>query len=295
MGFEFGVSLGDPKTLVIWEAQFGDFVNGAQIIIDQFLSSAETKWGQPSGMVLLLPHGFEGQGPEHSSARIERFLQLCAENNMIVGNCTTPAQYFHVLRRQMRGGADGGPLRKPLILFTPKSLLRSAKAVSRLEDVTHGRFQEVIDDHAVDPKQVTRVLFCSGKVYYDLTSARDERRAEHVAIVRVEQMYPFPQVQIESVLARFSPKAEVYWVQEEPKNMGPWPFMHEFFIPVLEPTKRYIRYAGRPPYASPAAGTLKRHEQEQAELVNDAFAPTPVVRPPKRLKIVRKKELVGTR
>jgi 2-oxoglutarate dehydrogenase E1 component len=289
MGFEFGVSLGDPKTLVIWEAQFGDFVNGAQIILDQFVSSAETKWGQPSGMVILLPHGYEGQGPEHSSARIERFLQLCAENNMIVGNCTTPAQYFHVLRRQMRGGADGGPLRKPLILFTPKSLLRSAKAISRLDDLTSGRFHEVLDDPTVDPKAVKRVLFCSGKVYYDLLAGRESRKAGDVAIVRVEQMYPFPQAQIEAVLARFPRQTEVYWVQEEPRNMGPWRFMLESFIPVLEHSGRMIRYAGRPEYASPAAGTLKRHEQEQAEIVNDSFAPSLVARRPRRMKIVRKK------
>lgn len=289
MGFEFGVSLGDPKTLVIWEAQFGDFVNGAQIIIDQFLSSAETKWGQPSGLVLTLPHGYEGQGPEHSSARIERFLQLCAENNMIAANCTTPAQYFHILRRQLRGGPDGGPLRKPLILFTPKSLLRSPKAVSRLEDLTSGRFNEVLDDSTVDPQKVTRVLFCSGKVYYDLATARDERKLSNVAIVRVEQMYPFPQAQIDAVLSRFSPKAEVFWVQEEPRNMGPWRFMLEYFQPVLEPSKRSLRYVGRPSYASPAAGTVKRHEQEQAELVNDSFADAPVARSPKRLQIVRKK------
>ncbi|HYO80426.1 MAG TPA: 2-oxoglutarate dehydrogenase E1 component, partial [Bryobacteraceae bacterium] len=289
MGFEFGVSLGDPNTLVVWEAQFGDFVNGGQIIIDQFLSSAETKWGQPSGLVLLLPHGFEGQGPEHSSGRNERFLQLCAENNMIVGNCTTPAQYFHVLRRQMRGGANGGPICKPLVLFTPKSLLRSPKAVSHLEDLTDGRFEEVLDDSTVDPSAVKRVLFCSGKVYYELAAAREERKAHDVAIVRVEQMYPFPQSRIEEVLRQFSPATEVYWVQEEPRNMGGWRFMHENFLAVLESSRRVPRYAGRPEYASPAAGTSKRHEQEQSELINDAFAPAPVTRKPKRIRIVQKK------
>jgi 2-oxoglutarate dehydrogenase E1 component len=289
MGFEFGVSLGDPATLVVWEAQFGDFVNGAQIIIDQFLSSAETKWGQPSGMVILLPHGFEGQGPEHSSARIERFLQLSAEHNMLVGNCTTPAQYFHVLRRQMRGGADGGPMLKPLVLFTPKSLLRSPKAVSQLEDLTRGTFQEVIDDRSVDPGAVTRVLFCSGKVYFDLVAGREERNANNVAIVRVEQMYPFPQQRIEAILSRFTPGVEIYWVQEEPRNMGPWRFMLEHFLPVISPNRCVLHYAGRPEYASPAAGTLKRHEVEQGELVHDAFAPLPVTRKPKRIRIVRKK------
>jgi 2-oxoglutarate dehydrogenase E1 component len=289
MGFEFGVSLGDPNTLVVWEAQFGDFVNGGQIIIDQFLSSAETKWGLASGLVLLLPHGFEGQGPEHSSARVERFLQLSAENNMQVANCTTPAQYFHILRRQMRGGAGGGPIRKPLIIFTPKSLLRSPKAVSHLDDLLDGSFQEVIDDRSVDPKNVSRILFCFGKVFYDLLGGREARRANNVAIVPVEQLYPFPQAQIEAVLARFPPAAEVYWVQEEPRNMGAWRFMHESLGGVLHASGRALHYAGRAEYASPAAGTLKRHEKEQAELVNDAFAPTPVRRAPKQVRIVRKK------
>ncbi len=292
MGFEFGVSLGDPDTLVVWEAQFGDFVNGAQIIIDQFLSSAETKWGQPSGLVLLLPHGYEGQGPEHSSARIERFLQLCAENNMIVGNCTTPAQYFHALRRQMRGGPNGSAICKPLVLFTPKSLLRAAKAVSTLDEIVNGSFQPVMDDNLVGaPDNVERVLFCSGKVYYDLLAGREKRDANNVAIVRLEQMYPFPAEQILAVLNKYPNAADVYWVQEEPRNMGPWRFMLESFLPVLEATKRgMLRYAGRPEYASPAAGTTKRHEMEQAELVNDAFAPRPVTRAPRRLKIVKKKK-----
>ncbi|MBC8164592.1 MAG: multifunctional oxoglutarate decarboxylase/oxoglutarate dehydrogenase thiamine pyrophosphate-binding subunit/dihydrolipoyllysine-residue succinyltransferase subunit, partial [Bryobacteraceae bacterium] len=290
MGFEFGVSLGDPNTLVLWEAQFGDFVNGAQIIIDQFLSSAETKWGQPSGLVLLLPHGYEGQGPEHSSARIERFLQLCAENNMTVGNCTTPAQYFHILRRQMRGGIGGAPMLKPLILFTPKSLLRSPKAVSTLEDALSGRFLEVIDDPGVQPGDVTRILFCSGKICYDLLTARDEKKAQNVAVVRMEQMYPFPKADVEGILARYSGATEIYWVQEEPRNMGPWRFMQDLFAPLLEPARLTMRYAGRPEYASPAAGTVKRHEQEQAELVNDAFAPRPITRSPRHLRLVRKKK-----
>jgi len=289
MGFEFGVSLGDPNTLVLWEAQFGDFVNGAQIIIDQFLSSAETKWGQPSGLVLLLPHGYEGQGPEHSSARIERFLQLSAENNMTVGNCTTPAQYFHVLRRQMLGGSDGRAMRKPLVLFTPKSLLRSARAVSTIDELVNGRFHEVMDDATVKPSEVRRVLFCSGKVYYDLVAGRDEKKAADVAIVRLEQMYPFPQEQIQEILGRYPSSAEVYWVQEEPRNMGPWRFVLECFLSVLEPSRRTLRYAGRPEYASPAAGTTKRHEQEQSELVNDAFAPSPVTRAPKRVRLVKKR------
>jgi 2-oxoglutarate dehydrogenase E1 component len=287
MGFEFGISLIEPKTLVLWEGQFGDFVNGAQIIIDQFLSSAETKWGQACGLVLLLPHGYEGQGPEHSSARIERFLQLCAENNMQVGNCTTPAQYFHVLRRQMRGGPEGKPIRKPLVLFTPKSLLRSANAVSHLRDFTAGQFQEVIDDSTVRADKVTRVLFCSGKVYFDLVAGREKHKAENVAIVRTEMMYPFPQAQVEALLKKYPSNAEIYWVQEEPRNMGPWRFMLECMQPLLSP-KRTLHYAGRTESASPAAGTMKRHEQEQNDLVSDAFAPRPVTRKPKRLNIVAK-------
>lgn len=289
MGFELGVSIVEPNTLVLWEGQFGDFVNGAQIIIDQFLSSAETKWGQPNGLVLLLPHGYEGQGPEHSSARIERFLQLCAENNMQVGNCTTPAQYFHVLRRQMCGAADGKPIRKPLVLFTPKSLLRHAKAISHLDDFTNGRFHEVIEDPSIPSEKVARILFCSGKVYYDLLQGREQRKADNVAIVRVEMMYPFPQEQIESILRNCPSGAEVYWVQEEPRNMGPWRFIQENLQPLLDGTKRTLHYAGRPEGASPAAGTTKRHEQEQADLVADSFAPRPVTRKPKRVRIVAKK------
>jgi 2-oxoglutarate dehydrogenase complex dehydrogenase (E1) component-like enzyme len=236
-----------------------------------------------------LPHGYEGQGPEHSSARIERFLQLCAENNLQVGNCTTPAQYFHVLRRQMRGGFDDKPIRKPLILFTPKSLLRSAKAVSHLNEFTSGSFQEVIDDATVQAQNVSRILFCSGKVYYDLLAGREARKAENVAIVRTELMYPFPQMQIEAILKKYPGNADLYWVQEEPRNMGPWRFMLESMHSLLEPGKRTLHYAGRPESASPAAGTTKRHEQEQSDLVSDAFGPTPVTRKPKRVRIVAKR------
>jgi 2-oxoglutarate dehydrogenase E1 component len=288
MGFEFGFSLADPETLVVWEAQFGDFVNGAQIIIDQFLASAETKWGQASGLVLLLPHGYEGQGPEHSSARIERFLNLCAEHNMQVGNCTTPAQYFHLLRRHMRGETEGKPVRKPLVLFTPKSMLRHPRAVSRLQEFTSGRFYEVLEDASLPPESVKRILFCSGKVFYDLLAGREARGNSDVAIVRVEQMYPFPSAQIESVLSRYPSNAEVYWVQEEPRNMGPWRFMHECLQPMLDTTKRTLWFAGRPEGASPSAGSSKRHEQEQADLVSDAFGPRPVARKPKRVRAVPK-------
>ncbi len=278
MGFEFGYSVADPLTLVMWEAQFGDFVNGAQIMIDQFISSAESKWGQPSGLVLLLPHGYEGQGPEHSSARIERFLQLCAENNLLVANCTTPAQYFHLLRRQMHGGHDRRGMRKPLIVFTPKFILRHPRATSTLDELTSGGFREIIADPAPDAARVSRVLFCSGKVYYDLLAAKEERSAEHIAMIRVEQLYPFAQTQIADILARFSPSAETYWVQEEPRNMGAWRFIEECMRPILEGSRRTLKYAGRPESASPSTGSLKRHQQEQADMVEEAFSSGPIVR-----------------
>ncbi len=289
MGYEFGYSVADPLTLVLWEAQFGDFVNGAQIMIDQFIASAESKWGQPSGLVLLLPHGYEGQGPEHSSARMERFLQLCAEENMIVTNCTTPANYFHLLRRQMYGGDDRRGVRKPLIVFTPKSLLRHAKAVSTIDEFTQGSFQEVIGDAAVANDKVTRVLLCSGKVYYDLLAAREERGANHVAIVRLEQLYPFPADQVADMLSRFSPNAEVIWVQEEPRNMGAWRFVQEQMYFVFNSAKRMIHYAGRPESASPAAGSGKQHAKEQAELINAAFSQTATLRP-RRVKLVTRRK-----
>jgi 2-oxoglutarate dehydrogenase E1 component len=286
LGFEFGITLGDPNALVVWEAQFGDFVNGGQIIIDQFISSAETKWGQRSSLVLLLPHGYEGQGPEHSSARIERFLQLCAENNLQVANCTTPAQYFHILRRQMRG-CNGGAMGKPLILFTPKFLLRYPKATSTIDELTGGKFHEVLDDPTASPQEVTRVLFCSGKVYYDMLNGRGKRNANHVAIVRVEQMYPFPYEPVKTILGRYKKATEFYWVQEEPRNMGPWFYMKDHFPKLLE-AKRALHYAGRPKYASPAAGTQKRHEIEQAQLIDDAFAEKPVTRRAWRYEVVTK-------
>ena len=221
---------------------------------------------------MLLPHGYEGQGPEHSSARIERFLTLCAENNMQVCNCTTPAQYFHLLRRQMYGGHDRRGMRKPLIIFTPKSLLRHPKAVSTLHEFTTGGFTEILGDPGVnDLASVSRVVFCSGKIYYDLLAAREERQANHVALIRVEQLYPFAADQARDILARYSESAEVVWVQEEPRNMGPWRFLREFIQPLLEPTRREIRYVGRSESASPATGSGKRHQQEQAEIINDAL------------------------
>jgi len=293
MGYEFGYSVADPLTLVIWEAQFGDFVNGAQIIIDQFVVSAEAKWNQPSGLVLLLPHGLEGQGPEHSSARIERFLQLCAEDNMQVCNCTTPAQYFHLLRRQMYGGVDRRGLRKPLIVFTPKFLLRYPKAASRLEELTTGTFQEVISDSQYLGSQVRRVLLCSGKVYYDLVNKREELGRNDVAIIRLEQLYPFPIARLTDILRRYTDAAELFWVQEEPENMGAWYFVEEQMQPLIHPAgassgKRQLRYVGRGTAASPAAGPHKVHHEQQEALVNEAFAETPgVVRKAHRL--VRKK------
>ena len=290
MGFEFGYSVADPMSLVLWEGQFGDFANGAQIIIDQFIAPAESKWGQPSGLVLLLPHGYEGQGPEHSSARIERFLQLCAENNMQVANCSTPAQYFHILRRQMYGGADRRGVRKPLIIFTPKSILRNAAAVSPLSEFMRGSFREVLSDPAnLDTGRVKRVLLCSGKVYYDLAAERAKRGVQDVAIVRMEQLYPFPAGELRSVLTRYPESAEMFWVQEEPKNMGAWRFMVKDIQPMLDGSRRVLRYVGRAESASPAAGSLKRHQAEQAEIVEDSFSAASPVAKRRRIPVRVKK------
>jgi 2-oxoglutarate dehydrogenase E1 component len=268
MGFEFGYSVADPLTLVLWEAQFGDFANGAQILIDQFIVSAESKWGQPSGLVLLLPHGYEGQGPEHSSARMERFLQLCAENNMQVVNPTTPAQYFHLLRRQMYGGHDRRGVRKPLVVFTPKRMLRHPKAVSAIGDLTADYFREVLPDPAApEPGRVKRVLICSGQIYYDLAAAREEKKADNITILRLEQIYPFPAAAIAEMLVKYPSSAEIVWVQEEPRNMGAWHFVQDQLRPMA------VRYIGRVESASPATGSLKRHQQEQAEIIEAALAP----------------------
>jgi multifunctional 2-oxoglutarate metabolism enzyme len=290
MGFEFGYSVADPLTLVLWEAQFGDFVNGAQIMIDQFIAAAEAKWGQPSGLVLLLPHGYEGQGPEHSSARIERFLQLCAEENLIVANCTTAANYFHLLRRQMYGGEDRRGMRKPLIVFTPKANLRNPAAASPVDDFTQGTFREVIGDSNTDAgSKITRVLICSGKVYYDLVKAREDRNADHVAIVRLEQLYPFPADQLSDMLQRYSPSAEIIWVQEEPRNMGPWRFVQEQLYFVLNASRRTVHYAGRPEAASTATGSSKQHAKELAEFIDAAFSQTAQLRP-RRVKLVARRK-----
>ena len=289
LGFEFGYSVADPLTLVLWEAQFGDFANGAQIMIDQFISSAESKWGQPSGLVMLLPHGYEGQGPEHSSARIERFLVLCAGENMQVANCTTPAQYFHLLRRQMYGGVDRRGMRKPLVIFTPKSLLRHPKAVSTTAELTSGGFREVLTDTTeTEPEQVTRVIFCSGKIYYDLLAAREARVANHVALVRIEQLYPFAETEVNDALMRYPLTAEVVWAQEEPRNMGAWRFMEEQLQPLLASTNRELRYVGRPESASPATGSGRRHQEEQTAIAGEAMSERPL-RESRRVRLVSRR------
>ncbi|MBK7930161.1 MAG: multifunctional oxoglutarate decarboxylase/oxoglutarate dehydrogenase thiamine pyrophosphate-binding subunit/dihydrolipoyllysine-residue succinyltransferase subunit [Bryobacterales bacterium] len=291
MGFEFGYSVGDPLTLVLWEAQFGDFVNGAQIMVDQFITCAEVKWGQPSGLVLLLPHGYEGQGPEHSSARIERFLILCAENNMSVVNCTTPAQYFHVLRRQMYGGHDRRGLRKPLVIFTPKSLLRHPRVVNKIEDLATGGFRPLIGetDPRVTPDKVSRVLICAGRIYYDLIAEREEREAWHVAILRLEQYYPFPKQELQDQLMRYSPTCDIVWVQDEPRNMGAWRFIRTPTQPMLDASRRKLRYIGRPEAASPATGSYKRHQQEHKDIMDSCFHLDQIA-PVKKVRVVRHKK-----
>jgi 2-oxoglutarate dehydrogenase E1 component len=266
MGFEFGYSLDSPESLVMWEAQFGDFANGAQVIIDQFIASAESKWTRSSGLVLLLPHAYEGQGPEHSSARLERFLQMCAEDNIQVAYPTTPAQYFHLLRRQVRRN-----FRKPLVVMTPKSLLRLPAAVSPVSEFTTGHhFREVLDDHS-NPDLVTRVLVCSGKVYYDLAKRREELGTQAVAVVRLEQFYPWPEKQLAAVLGRYRRAREWVWVQEESQNMGGWTFVE----PRLRAMNFPFEYVGRDASASPATGSHHVHEKEQKLLADGAFAPTP--------------------
>jgi 2-oxoglutarate dehydrogenase E1 component len=261
LGFEFGYSLDQPNRLVLWEAQFGDFANGGQVVIDQFIVCSESKWQRSSGLVMLLPHGYEGQGPEHSSARLERFLQMCAEDNIQVANLTTPAQYFHILRRQMKRN-----FRKPLVLMTPKSLLRHKRAVSTIEEFSDNRFHEVLDDDRADPNKVRRVLLCSGKVYYDLLERRGSNA--EVALVRVEQLYPFPEETLERSLARYRQAKDWVWVQEESMNMGAWSFME----PRLRAMGRSPRYVGRDSSASPATGSRAVHLREQKELIEAALA-----------------------
>jgi 2-oxoglutarate dehydrogenase E1 component len=261
LGFEYGYSFASPDSLVIWEAQFGDFGNGAQIIIDQYLSSAEDKWRRMNGLVMLLPHGYEGQGAEHSSARLERFLQLCAEHNMQIANCTTPANFFHLLRRQMHRD-----FRKPLVVFTPKSLLRHPKCVSEIADLTNGGFQEVIDDAKATAKSTRRVVFCSGKVYYDLLERQEADKESGVAVVRVEQLYPFPQIQLDAIVAKYKNAAELVWLQEEPENMGTWSYLLRTW------TNVDLKLISRDACASPATGSHKQHDKEQHALIEKAFA-----------------------
>jgi 2-oxoglutarate dehydrogenase E1 component len=264
LGFEYGYSTTATEAMVLWEAQFGDFINGAQVIIDQFLSAGRAKWGVTCRLTLLLPHGYEGQGPEHSSARLERFLQNAAEGNMRIANCTTAAQYFHLIRRQARRQRQ-----RPLILFTPKSLLRLPQAMSHLEDLTEGAFQPVLDDPVTsDPAAVKRVVFCSGKLYYELAAGAAEKEANRPAIVRLEQLYSFPELQIRALLSRYANAGEVVWAQEEPRNMGAWSWVAPRLAPLLQ--GRTLRYAGRPERASPAEGYHQAHAIEQARIVEEA-------------------------
>ena len=264
LGFEYGYAVSSPKDLVIWEAQFGDFANGAQIIIDQFIASAETKWQRMNGLVLQLPHGYEGQGPEHSSARIERFMTLCADNNMYILNCTTPANLFHALRRQ-----TARPFRKPLVIFTPKSLLRHPKCVSSLNDFGKGTyFKEVIDDHYVDPAKVKRVLFCNGKIYYDLLERQQLEERKDVAVVRLEQLYPMATEQIMEIRNRYVQAQEWFWVQEEPENMGAAGFMMRKFPDLGSP----LKLVSRKESSSPSTGFSVMHKKQQEELIQRAFA-----------------------
>ena len=268
LGFEYGFASAEPNTLTIWEAQFGDFANGAQVVIDQFIASGEVKWGRANGLVMMLPHGYEGQGPEHSSARLERFMQLCADTNMQVIQPTTAAQIFHVLRRQMIR-----QFRKPLILMTPKSLLRNKEASSPLIEFTKGKFHTVLPerDESIDAQKVTRLLICSGKVYYDLAKERTEKKIGDVAIIRLEQLYPFPHKALTAELKKYPNLAEVVWCQDEPQNQGAWFFVqHNILENMSEGMK--LSYAGRPASASPAVGYAHLHQEQQKSLINAAFA-----------------------
>ena len=266
LAFEYGYASSEPHSLVLWEAQFGDFVNGAQVVIDQFISSGEQKWGRLCGLVMLLPHGYEGQGPEHSSARLERFMQLCAQQNMQVCTPTTPAQIFHLLRRQIVR-----PFRKPLIVMTPKSLLRHKLAVSTLDDLTRGSFQVVIPE--VDEllaHEVTKIVLCCGKVYYDLLQKRREQQLKHIAIIRIEQLYPFPKKALMTELNKYTVARTVVWCQEEPQNQGVW-FSQQHHILDCLTKEQTLLYAGREFAASPAVGSLALHTKQQEALVEQAL------------------------
>ena len=261
LGFEYGYAMASPNALVVWEAQFGDFTNGAQVIIDQFATSAGTKWQRMNGLVMLLPHGYEGQGPEHSSARPERFLELAADYNIIVANLTTPANFFHLIRRQLTWN-----FRKPCIVMSPKSLLRHPEVISDISDFTKGGFKEVLDDNYADPKQVKKLLFCSGKVYFDLLHEQQNSKRKDVAIIRVEQLFPFPEKQISAIRKKYGAKAKALWVQEEPENMGAWTYILRKYRNEIE--EGIFRKSS----ASPATGHSKIHHDEQQEIVKKAFA-----------------------
>jgi multifunctional 2-oxoglutarate metabolism enzyme len=265
VGFEYGYSVARPDALVCWEAQFGDFVNGAQTVVDEFISSGEQKWGQRSNLVLLLPHGYEGQGPDHSSARVERFMSLCAQDNMTVAMPSTPASYFHLLRWHVLSRRI-----KPLVIFTPKSMLRLKAAVSAVADFTRGSFLPVLGDPAVaDPARVRRVLMCSGKVYYDLTERRKETRHDDVAIVRVERLYPLPASEIAAVLSAYPNAGGLVWVQEEPVNMGAWPYL-AMHLPQL--LGRGFSVVGLPESSAPASGSARSHAADHAALIASALS-----------------------
>jgi 2-oxoglutarate decarboxylase len=282
LGFEYGYSVAAPEALVLWEAQFGDFVNAAQVIIDQFISAGLAKWGLTTRLTLLLPHGYEGQGPEHSSARMARFLHLAAEGNIRVVNCTTPAQYFHLLRRQAKRSRQ-----RPLVLFTPKSLLRHPEATSKLQDLTTGYFQPVIDDafFARNPERARRILMCTGKVYYDLLPEAEKLGAERPAIIRLEQLYTFPWNELRQVLPRYKGAKELVWVQEEPLNMGAWRYLEAKLRElVAEGHGMEIRYVGRPERASPAEGYPAAHAAEQTRIIREALQDGAATAPPETTK-----------
>jgi 2-oxoglutarate dehydrogenase E1 component len=266
VGFEYGYSLAQPNGLIMWEAQFGDFANNAQAAIDLYISSGQSKWRRLSGLALLLPHGFEGLGPEHSSARLERFLQLCAEENIQVCYPSTPAQYFHLLRRQVKRD-----FRKPLVVMTPKSLLRNPLAVSKLKDLTKGSFQEVLDD-GTNKKTSRRLIFCSGKIYYELFLRRQDLKKINIGIIRLEQLYPFPQEQLGEVIDKYGQAKEWYWVQEEPENMGGWNFVRSRLAPLVH---THIKYIGRGEAASPATGFHNIYKKQQAAIIEEAVGPPP--------------------
>jgi 2-oxoglutarate dehydrogenase E1 component len=265
LGFEYGYSQEGPETLVLWEAQFGDFANGAQVIIDQFITPGLAKWGQTSRLTMLLPHGYEGSGPEHSSARLERFLQLAAEGNIRVANCTTPAQYFHLLRRQARIAKQ-----RPLVVMTPKSLLRNPVAASRIEELAEGRFRPVLAEPGVRADEVTRLLLCSGKIYYELVGHPVRSASAGVAVGRVELLYPFPQAEILKLIAEYPRLREVVWVQEEPRNMGARAFMSPRLLQIL-PDGLKFGYVGRPERAASGEGYPIAHQKEQNRIVTTAL------------------------